>query len=397
LRAAYLQESGFIMNTPDRFLTHSTEKFGSKIAQVGDVIITTTGNSTGRVGRIREPQAASVYSPHLSYWRSKRPDQIDQGFLFYWSMSPDFRTQLAGMAGSTDMAPYLSLGDQMRLRISLPPLGGQRAIASILGVLDDKMDLNRRLNETLEAMARALFKDWFVDFGPTRAKMEGRAPYLAREIRALFPDRLDNEDKPEGWQIASLGDYANLNPESWSRANYPSRINYVDLSGTKWGKIETIEPYDRERAPSRAQRVLRPGDTIIGTVRPGNGSYAFVSEDGLTGSTGFAVLRPTRRYTREFVYLAASYQSNIERLAHLADGAAYPAVRPEVVRATEVALVGESLLKAFCAVTAPLIDRMEANKKESQTLAASRDLLLPRLMSGKIRVKEAEKEVQAVP
>jgi type I restriction enzyme, S subunit len=81
----------------------------------------------------------------------------------------------------------------------------------------------------------------------------------------------------------------------------------------------------------------------------------------------------------------------------LADGAAYPAVRPEVVRATEVALVGESLLKAFCAVTAPLIDRMEANKKESQTLAASRDLLLPRLMSGKIRVKEAEKEVQAVP
>ena len=77
----------------------------------------------------------------------------------------------------------------------------QRAIASILGALDDKIDLNRRMNETLEAMARAIFKDWFVDFGPTRAKMEGGAPYLAPEIWALFPDRLDDEGKPEGWKM----------------------------------------------------------------------------------------------------------------------------------------------------------------------------------------------------
>ena len=83
----------------------------------------------------------------------------------------------------------------------LPPLAEQDAIASILGALDDKIDLNRRMNETLEAMARAIFKDWFVDFGPTRAKMEGRAPYLAPEIWALFPDRLDDEGKPEGWSI----------------------------------------------------------------------------------------------------------------------------------------------------------------------------------------------------
>ena len=86
-------------------------------------------------------------------------------------------------------------------RLPFPPLTSKRAIASILGALDDKIDLNRRMNETLEAMARAIFKDWFVDFGPTRAKMEGRAPYLAPEIWALFPDRLDNEGKPEGWDI----------------------------------------------------------------------------------------------------------------------------------------------------------------------------------------------------
>ena len=79
-----------------------------------------------------------------------------------------------------------------------------KSIASILGALDDKIDLNRRMNETLEAMARAIFKDWFVDFGPTRAKMEGGAPYLAPEIWALFPDRLDDEGKPEGWQYSAV-------------------------------------------------------------------------------------------------------------------------------------------------------------------------------------------------
>jgi type I restriction enzyme S subunit len=123
-------------------------------------------------------------------------------------MSPDFRSQLAGMAGSTDMAPYLSLSDQMRLRISLPRVKDQRAVASILGAFDDKIDLNRRMNETLEAVVRAIFKDWFVDFGPTRAKMEGREPYLDPELSSMFPHRLDDEGKPEGWRIGTLGEIA---------------------------------------------------------------------------------------------------------------------------------------------------------------------------------------------
>ena len=103
---------------------------------------------------------------------------------------------------------YISVSDRP-CRLPLPPLVGATARSpAILGALDDKIDLNRRMNETLEAMARAIFKDWFVDFGPTRAKMEGRAPYLAPEIWALFPDRLDDEGKPEGWTTDSLGDIA---------------------------------------------------------------------------------------------------------------------------------------------------------------------------------------------
>jgi type I restriction enzyme S subunit len=278
----------------------------------------------------------------------------------------------------------------------VPPLADQARIASVLTSLDDKVALNGRMNQTLEQMARAIFKDWFVDFGPTLAKMGGSAPYLAPNIWASFPDRFDDEGRPEAWTVGTLADYANLNPENWSRVSYPLFVRYVDLSGTKWGTIENIELHSRDDAPSRAQRVLRPGDTIVGMVRPGNGSYAFVSEDGLTGSTGFAVLRPVHPDMREFVYLAVTSRENIDRLAHLADGAAYPAVRPEVVMATATPIVASPVMQAFSRTTGPLIDRMEANKREDRTLAATRDLLLPKLMSGEIRIKDAEKVVEAV-
>ena len=114
---------------------------------------------------------------------------------------------------------------------------GQRAIARILSALDNKIDLNRRTNEALEAMARMMFKDWFVDFGPTRAKAEGRPSYLVPELWSLFPAALDDDDKPVGWRIGALSDLANLNPESWTAQTAPNEIEYVDLSNTKWGQI----------------------------------------------------------------------------------------------------------------------------------------------------------------
>ena len=108
------------------------------------------------------------------------------------------------------------------------------------------------------------------------------------------------------------------------------------------------------------------------------------------------MLRPKNEERREIVYLSATSHENIERLSHLADGAAYPAVRPDVVGATEVAIPGQATLRAFSAITAPLINRLEANKRETRTLSQTRDLLVPKLMSGEIRLREAEKAVEAV-
>ena len=308
----------------------------------------------------------------------------DTRFLNYALSNLDISGYLTGST-----MPKLTQRNMNQILLTVPPLREQRRIARILGALDDKIELNRRMNETLEAMARAVFQDWFVDFGPTRAKMEGQEPYLPPELWDLFPNELvDSElgEIPQGWKAGALSDYASLNQESWSKKNLPNEIEYVDLANTKWGTIESTQHFSGEAAPSRARRVLRSGDTIVGTVRPGNGSFSLVGRNGLTGSTGFAVLRPLRHWFRELVYLAATDPNNIERLTHRADGGAYPAVRPEVVAESQVVTPNEGTISLdhFSNVIRPLLDKMEKNQAEIRMLATLREELLPSLISGEL-------------
>ena len=324
-------------------------------------------------------------------------NDLDKKFLYYLISSDKF----INFTVITSKGTKMPRGDKDAIKgfsISLPSLPEQKAIAHILGSLDDKIELNRRMNETLEAMAQALFKDWFVDFGPTRAKAEGRAPYLTSEIWDIFPDAFDDKDKPVGWQIGSIGDLADTNHQSWTARNHPAAVEYVDLSNAKWGNIDAVTAFAWKDAPSRARRVARMGDTIVGTTRPGNGSFVYISQNGLTVSTGFAVLSPREVIYQDVVYIAATRLDNIERLANLADshGGAYPAVKPKDVSDTELVLPGDAVLSAFADLVSPLRAKIENVKVESRALSQTRDLLLPKLMSGEIRLREAERVVEAV-
>ena len=320
--------------------------------------------------------------------------RVKPAFLKWLVRSPAWWKQIDKFMNVGAVFSSLKCADVPNFELPIPPLKAQEKMCALLDALDKKIEFNRQMNETLEAMARAIFKDWFVDFGPTRANAEGRPPYLAPEFWNLFPDALDDQDKPVGWTLAPLSTLAQINPESWSKRNAPEEVVYVDLANTKHGSIEATQPFLWKDAPSRAKRILRPGDTIVGLVRPGNCSYAFISVPGLTGSTGFGVLRPRNPNDAAFVFLSATAPDNIERLTHLADGAAYPAVRPEAVETTEVAIADNAVTSSFSALVTPIIDRMERNKIENQTLSQSRDLLLPKLMSGEIRLTQAEKIVE---
>jgi type I restriction enzyme S subunit len=163
----------------------------------GDILFTHRA-TVGRMARTMIDDPPFVTNPGVTVWRSLAPTVLDPLFLYFFMQTPAFMNQVWAEAGNTDTFPYVSLTQQRSLWLAIPSIAKQQAIASILGALDDKIDLNRRMSETLETMARAVFKDWFVDFGPTRAKLEGGAPYIAPEVWALFPDRLDDEGRPKG-------------------------------------------------------------------------------------------------------------------------------------------------------------------------------------------------------
>ena len=356
----------------------------------GDIVIARTGASTGSSVYVKNPPLA-LFASYLVRLQIK-PD-FDPRFVSYYLKSELFWEFMRGVLGDKSAQPNASASTMTSAPFRAPRnLLEQQAIAHILGALDDKIELNRQMNQTLEAMARAIFQDWFVDFGPVRAKMEGEEPYLPPDLWNLFPDDMvDSElgEIPEGWDVTPLSKVSNVNPETWSSKNKPDSVEYVDLANTKWGVIESTQHFPWKDAPSRARRVLRPGDTLVGTVRPANGSFCFVGNDGLTGSTGFAVLRPSHPHFRELVYLSATATDNIERLAHLADGAAYPAVRPEIVGETEVTIPTSEteVLAWFSKTVGPILDGMETNKTESRSLAAQREVLLPELTSGKLAVR----------
>lgn len=364
-----------------------------RIVRPGDTIISTVRPNRRSFLYLSDPDPTTVVSTGFAVLRAG--ESLDPRYLYYLVTNQAFTDYLVTHEeGSAYPAVNpLVFADA---EVPIPDLSEQRAIGHILGTLDDKIELNRQMNETLESMARTLFKSWFVDFDPVHAKSEGRSSRLSAAVDTLFPSSFQESELgqvPDGWSSATLAQLALLNSETWSRATYPEAVNYVDLSNAKWGHLESIAPYEKADAPSRAQRVLRCGDSIVGMVRPGNGSYALVAEDGLTGSTGFAVLRPRKKTSRDFVYLAATNPENIDRLAHLADGGAYPAVLPNTVIATHIVCPSDAVMSSFSHLVAPMLDRAAACDRESRTLASIRDTLLPKLLSGELRVRDGEIDV----
>ena len=232
----------------------------------------------------------------------------------------------------------------------------QFEISTSLTSLDDRITLLRETNTTLEAIAQALFQSWFVDFDPVRAKQQGLVPAgMDEATAALFPDSF--EDSVSGsvtkvWRAGALRDLAELNARSWTGRHHPERVQYLDLANVKDNHVAAVIEFAFDDAPSRARRSLCSGDTIVGTVRPGNRSFAFIDDPvpHLTASTGFAVLSPKEVENTAFVYLSATQDASIDQLAQVADGGAYPAARPDVVSALGCVVPTAAILHAFNAV-----------------------------------------------
>jgi len=411
LRAGHVTDTHIDFDGVERFHTELEPRVRSKLAKAGDAVITTKGNSTGRTTFVSPTMPPFVYSPHLSYWRSLDPDRIEGGFLRYWCRGSEFRTQLLGLKSSTDMAPYLSLVDQKRLEITLPPVPEQRAIAHILGTLDDKIELNRRMNETLETIARALFKSWFVDFlpvrskqrartqtgDPVRAKVKGRLPAgrqaipgLPKSIADLFPDSFEDSELgeiPAGWKAGALGDIA----EHPRRGVQPDEIEpsmpYIALEHMPRRCIALSEWSTADGLESN-KFGFKKGEILFGKLRPYFHKVGVAPLDGVC-STDIVVVAPKTEKWFGFVLGRVSSDTFVDYTNAGSTGTKMPRTSWSEMARYPVVIPPENLAEAFTALIRPSVDRIIASIHEGRTLAALRDTLLPKLISGELRVRDA--------
>jgi type I restriction enzyme S subunit len=353
--------------------------------QPGDVVLTTEG-PLGEVAQLDEETAQYAIAQRVVVLRGT-PNILDNAFIKFLLISPAQQVILASFATGTTVEG-ISQKALRSLPVCLPPYPEQRAIAGVLGALDDKIELNRRMNETLEATARAIFKDWFVDFGPTRAKQEGRAPYVAPEIWSLFPDRLDDEGKPAGWKNGSLGDIAIQVGVSVSPEMLAPDIPYIGLEHMPRRSI-ALANWEGAGKVTSGKLEFKRGDFLFGKLRPYFHKVGIAPLDGIC-STDIVVLNAKVRKARSFVISCISQDEYVAYTDRTSDGTKMPRTSWGRMEKYEICIPGDRALGAFDEAAVPMFDRIIANIHESKVLAETRDLLLPKLMSGEVRVNAAE-------
>jgi type I restriction enzyme S subunit len=366
---------GFHFEDADRFPVDDLPKVGKKVSRPGDVVFTSKG-TVGRFAFVRETTPRFVYSPQLCFWRSLDHEVLDPQFLYYWMHGTGFLDQAEAVKGQTDMADYVSLRDQREFLVPVLPINEQRAIAYVLGVLDDKVEANRKLNTTLEEVGLAVFehccRKWIDD--PTslvrcQELIDTGALVIGDGYRAK---RI--ELAPSGLPFARA---ANIN------------------DGFRFENAELLGEPGVARAKHKASV---PGDVVFtskGTV----GRFAFVSE-----STPRFVYSPqlcfwrsadTRRLQPTYLLYwmrSRSFLEQVDAVKGQTDMADYVSLTDQ--RQMQVAVPPESLQAQVARSLDPIQEHCALLVRNSQTLAQLRDVLLPRLLSGELRARQAEKLVE---
>ena len=336
--------------------------------------------------------------------RLRGGEDLDTRFLKYVIGWQDFSDYVLSVQTGTAV-PHLSARQIEDYEFHLPPLRQQRAVAEILGTLDDKIELNRRMNATLEAMARVLFRSWFVDFDPVRAKMEGRDPGLPKDIVDLFPDRLVESELgevPEGWAQQNLSEHFEVvKGVSYKGSGLGDNgvplhnLNSVDKRGGY--RCEGIKFYSGDYAD---RHVVRPGDVIVANTDLGRerlliGYAAIVPR--LFGNSGIVSHHLYRVRTRSSGRLSTAFLYGLLNSPHMhdvvagyANGTTVTMLPRDALQTPTVVVPPTALLETFDALALHLEHRREQTVRESQSLAALRDALLPKLVSGELRMTASE-------
>lgn len=358
-------------------------------AAPGDVIVTQRG-TLGQAGIVPDIGFNRFVISQSQMRLRCDPRKADPLFVYYWLLQPEIVRYIEANAVAAGV-PHINLGFFKAMRLALPPLEGQQSIAHILGTLDDKIDLNRRTNETLEAMARALFKSWFVDFDPVRAKAAGRKPSgMDAETAKLFPSELDESEVgkiPKGWSVLPLDEIAEfkngLALQRFRPAHGGARLPVVKIA-----QLRTGEPDSGEwaRADIDPACILEDGDVVFSW----SGSLTVVVWCGGRAALNQHLFRVTsKRYPKWFYHQWLLH--HLPEFQGIASDKATTMghIQRHHLSAGKCVVPPHSLLERFSARFANLLEQQVLGNLQCRTLRRVRDALLPRLLSGEIQVPKS--------
>ena len=397
-----------------KFVDEETFKKWTRRAEVraGDVILTREA-PIGEVGAV--PDAEGLFlGQRLMQYRADR-SKLDQRFLLYSFLSPQLQHQFGSHEGSGSVVSHIRVGDCFKFELRLPPLPAQQKIGEILGALDDKIDLNRRINQTLEAMAQAIFKSWFIDFDPVKAKIaakaEGRDPLRAAmsaisgkadaeldalpheqyeqlaATAALFPDEMEESELgeiPKGWSSAALSGIADV-----VMGQSPDGETYNDIGhGTPLinGPVE-FDSYHPKRIKWTTQptKFCQLGDLIV-CVR-GSTTGKFVKSDGVYClGRGVCAIRAREPGLQPFV--DEVYKFSLSALLSLATGSTFPNWSGPTLKNYRILKPAIDVMEAYSQLMTPALSQISSNERQTESLQILRDSILPKLLSGELSVEE---------
>lgn len=403
IRAADMNDGRVLFEQAARINNRARARIRKGIGAPGDVLLSHKG-TVGKVALVPSEAPAFVCSPQTTFWRTLRSDRIDRQYLYAFLRSTEFAQQLEARAGETDMAPYVSLTAQRQLRVVLPEIEDQRAIGAITGAIDDKITLNRRMNSTLEATAAALFRSWFVDFDPVVAKAEGRrAPGVPDTLHHVVPSTLvarDGDLIPSGWEVRPVGNVVRVvggatPPTSESRYwdGEHSWATPKDLAALEAPVLIRTERQISDEGLARISSGLLPAGTVLLSSRAPIG-YLAIAARPVAINQGFIALVCDGPLPN--VYMLHWLRENMDAIFARANGTTFLEISKSNFRPIPVLCPPESVVRAFAAIVGPLHQRIEANVRENTKLAALRDMLLPELLSGTLRLRDAEGALRAV-
>lgn len=406
IRSQNVYNDGFTPNGLAYIGDDQAKKLNGVSVEENDVLLNITGDSVARVCLAPSKYLPARVNQHVAIIRPKL-NSFDSRFLRYFLASPQQQELMLGLASAGATRPALTKVMIEDFKIPRPPLSVQRVIADILSALDDRITLLREANATLEAIAQALFKSWFVDFDPVRAKQQGQIPEGMDEVTAaFFPDSFEESELglvPKGWAVVPLSDVMDFKEgpgiRNWQYTNSSEGTRFINIRCIQDGdlSLETANRISNEEANGKYSHFhLTPWDVVVSTSGT-LGRSAIVRQEHLPLMLNTSVIRFQPIAGKTVFSFICQYLNGAEflyKLESMASGSVQKNFGPMHLKQIQLLCPALPVLQQFENICRPLYEKIVANRSQAQTIAGLRDTLLPRLISGQLRIAEAEDAVE---